>query len=250
MEIRFRTLRSDEIECRVQQITNNYLVILLYKNSRVDMDLLDETVGPMNWSRAHCRDNANCAVSIYDIDKQEWVSKEDTGTESNAESAKGLASDSFKRACVNWGIGRELYSAPRIYVRTSDCDVGQGKNGKTVCKDSFSVSHISYNEARRIDQLELTNNRTGKVVFCFPIATSSDPRVEREPTEKPAEKPKPTPPPAIVKCKDCGKPITDVTWSNGKQTSARKMVNSTIQKYGVPLCGDCYTLRKAKENGG
>lgn len=242
MEVKFRTLRPDEIECRVKQITNDYLVILLYKNSRVDMDLLDETVGPMNWSRRHCRDNANCVVSIYDADKHEWVSKEDTGTESNTEAEKGLASDSFKRACVNWGIGRELYSAPRIYVRSSDCNVGQGRNGKPVCKDSFSVSHVNYNDARKIDQLELVNNRTGKVVFSFP-ATS------RQPDNQPDKPAPPTPPPAIVKCSDCQKPITDVVWANGSKTSAKTMVNKTVQKYGVPLCGDCYTMRRAKEQG-
>jgi hypothetical protein len=236
MEVKFRTLRPDEIECRVKQIANDYLVILLYKNSRVDMDLLDETVGPMNWSRRHCRDNANCVVSIYDADKHEWVSKEDTGTESNTEAEKGLASDSFKRACVNWGIGRELYSAPRIYVKLTDCNVGQGRNGKSVCKDSFSVSRVNYNDARKIDQLELINNRTGKVVFCFPAA----PKQPDKPTP-------PAPPPAVVKCKDCGKPITDVTWANGSKTGAKTMVNKTIQKYGVPLCGDCYTLRRAKD---
>ena len=236
MEVKFRTLRPDEIECRVKQITKDYLVILLYKNSRVDMDLLDETVGPMNWRRGHCRENANCIVSIYDTDKKEWVPKEDTGTESNTEAEKGLASDSFKRACVNWGIGRELYSAPRIRVRTSECKVEQGKNGKTVCRDSFTVSAIHYSDARKIDQLELTNNRTGNVVFRFPAA----PKQPDKPTP-------PAPPPAVVKCKDCGKPITDVTWANGSKTGAKTMVNKTIQKYGVPLCGDCYTLRRAKE---
>lgn len=240
MEVKFRTLRPDEIECRVKQITNDYLVILLYKNSRVDMDLLDETVGPMNWRRRHCRENANCIVSIYDTDKKEWVPKEDTGTESNTEAEKGLASDSFKRACVNWGIGRELYSAPRIRVRTSECRVEQGRNGKPVCKDSFSVSHVNYNDARKIDQLELVNNRTGKVVFSFP-ATS------RQPDKQPDKPAPPTPPPAIVKCSDCQKPITDVVWANGSKTSAKTMVNKTVQKYGVPLCGDCYTMRRAKE---
>nr|DAV01085.1 MAG TPA: Rad52/22 family double-strand break repair protein [Caudoviricetes sp.] len=240
MEVKFRTLRPDEIECRVKQITKDYLVILLYKNSRVDMDLLDETVGPMNWRRGHCRENANCIVSIYDTDKKEWVPKEDTGTESNTEAEKGLASDSFKRACVNWGIGRELYSAPRIRVRTSECKVEQGKNGKTVCRDSFTVSAIHYNDARKIDQLELTNNRTGNVVFRFPAAP-------KQPDKQPDKPTPPAPPPAVVKCKDCGQPIKDVEWANGKKTSAEKMVNQTIQRYGVALCGDCYTLRRAKE---
>ena len=87
---------------------------MLYKDSRVDMNLLDEVVGAQNWQRMHLRDNANCIVSIWDEEKKQWIDKEDTGTESNTEKEKGLASDSFKRACVNWGIGRELYTAPQI----------------------------------------------------------------------------------------------------------------------------------------
>ena len=89
---------------RIGQVlkSNKGVSLLLYKNSRVDMDMLDETVGAENWERLHSRDNANCTVSIYDSDKKMWVSKEDTGTESNTEKEKGLASDSFKRACVNW----------------------------------------------------------------------------------------------------------------------------------------------------
>ncbi len=84
------------------------------------MDILDETVGVYNWKREHTRDNANCIVSIYDQEKKEWISKEDTGTESNTEKEKGLASDSFKRACVNLGIGRELYTAPSTF-KTITC---------------------------------------------------------------------------------------------------------------------------------
>lgn len=106
---KFRCLRADEIECRVQQVKDNGLILLLYKDARCDMIILDETVGAMNWQREHRRDNANCVVSIWDSEKCQWIRKEDTGTESNTEAEKGLASDSFKRACVNWGIGRELY---------------------------------------------------------------------------------------------------------------------------------------------
>ena len=95
-----RTLRADEIECRVAQITKNgsAVSLLLYKNARTDMDILDETFGPMNWQRRHSRDNANCVVSIWDNDKCQWVEKEDTGTESNTEAEKGLASDSLGNA--------------------------------------------------------------------------------------------------------------------------------------------------------
>ena len=112
----FRNLRADEVECRISTATEKGISLLLYKDARCDMNILDETVGAMNWQRSHSRDNANCSVSIWDAEKGQWISKEDTGTESRTEAEKGLASDSFKRACFNWGIGRELYTAPFIWV--------------------------------------------------------------------------------------------------------------------------------------
>ena len=114
----FRLLRADEIECRVSQVAEWGVQLLLYKNARVDMDVLDEQVGAMNWQRHHY--DAHCIVSIWDPEKKTWIQKDDVGTESNTEAAKGLASDSFKRACVNWGIGRELYTAPQMFVRAAD----------------------------------------------------------------------------------------------------------------------------------
>ena len=99
----FRYLTADEIECRVATVSEKGCSLLLYKDARCDMNILDETFGPMNWRRSHTRDNANCIVSIWDAEKQQWIDKEDTGTESFTEKEKGLASDSFKRACFNWG---------------------------------------------------------------------------------------------------------------------------------------------------
>lgn len=111
-------LKAHEIEFRVQSINNGgYATILAYKDARVDMQRLDEAVGPENWQREHINANHNCKVSIWCDKKNQWISKEDTGTESNTEAAKGLASDSFKRACFNWGIGRELYNYPVISVK-------------------------------------------------------------------------------------------------------------------------------------
>ena len=121
--MKFRNLYAEEIECRVNQINEKGLTLLLYKDARCDMNILDETVGAKNWKRRHTRDNANCIVSIFDEEKKEWIEKEDTGTESNTEKEKGLASDSFKRACVNWGIGRELYTAPFIYIPADKCKI-------------------------------------------------------------------------------------------------------------------------------
>lgn len=111
-------LRIDQIDFRIQSINKGgYATILAYKDARADMQRLDDVVGALNWKREHTRDNKNCIVSIYNEDIDEWVSKEDTGTESNTEQEKGLASDSFKRACFNWGIGRELYDYPLIQVK-------------------------------------------------------------------------------------------------------------------------------------
>lgn len=113
-----KPLRVDQIDFRVQSINKGgYATILAYKDARVDMQRLDEVAGPLNWKREHVNGNANCIVSIWNSDIGQWVSKEDTGTQSNTEAAKGLASDSFKRACFNWGIGRELYDYPAISIK-------------------------------------------------------------------------------------------------------------------------------------
>lgn len=163
-KLEFRKLRADEIDCRIGQIKEGGLSLLLYKDARCDMNVLDETVGPLNWKREHTRENRNCVVSIYDEEKHEWVSKEDTGTESNTEAEKGLASDSFKRACVNWGIGRELYTAPFIWIKAEDCSIST-MMGKPRCYDSFSVVKLTYKQNGDIDGLAIKNNKTGKLVF-------------------------------------------------------------------------------------
>lgn len=165
--MKFRDLKASEIDVRVGQVGEGYCTLLLYKDARVDMDILDETVGALNWQRSHSRENANCQVSIYDAEKKEWVTKEDTGTESNTEAEKGLASDSFKRACVNWGIGRELYTAPTIRV---NCKTSKNDKGKFIIKElsNFTVKKISI-EDKVIKGLKITawdkENRTEIVAF-------------------------------------------------------------------------------------
>lgn len=168
----FRNLKADEIDCRIQSIKQSGLVLLLYKDARCDQNILDEAIGPMNWQRHHTRDNANCIVSIYDDAKKAWIEKEDTGTKSFTEEEKGLASDSFKRACFNWGIGRELYTAPFIWISSSLANIVNVANkekkekDKFVCHDSFSVKEISYNEKNEISLLKIVNNK-GIEVFSF-----------------------------------------------------------------------------------
>lgn len=114
-------LPIDQIDFRIQSINKGgYATILAYKDARVDRNRLDDVVGPLNWQRRHTRDNHNCIVGIWDEAKKQWVEKEDVGTESNTEKEKGLASDSFKRACFMWGIGVELYDYPEISVKLKD----------------------------------------------------------------------------------------------------------------------------------
>jgi len=130
-------LKISEIDFRIQSINKGkYATILAYKDARADMNRLDDVLGVFNWKRHHTRDNKNCIVSIYDPEKKQWIEKEDTGTESAAEKDKGLASDSFKRACFNLGIGRELYDYPLISVKLNDNEVTE-YNGKF--KASFNL---------------------------------------------------------------------------------------------------------------
>lgn len=137
--IKFRDLTAGEIECRVQSVKQNGLVLLLYKDARVDMNILDETVGAKNWQREHyeCKGNLFCRVGIDVTQNDSWVWKSDCGVESNTEAQKGEASDSFKRACFNWGIGRELYTAPFIWIPADKCNISNQK-----CYDKFEVEKI------------------------------------------------------------------------------------------------------------
>lgn len=188
MNLEFRTLCASEIECRVSTCTEDGASLLLYKDARVDQKLLDEVVGPMNWQRHHSRDNANCIVSIWDDDKKAWIEKEDVGTESNTEAAKGLASDSFKRACFNWGVGRELYTAPFIWVTDVNTYVaGKNKYGKDAytTRDRFEVSQIGYDSNREINFLVVRNSKTKKVVFSLDNRKTND---KEKPQEKPTAK--------------------------------------------------------------
>jgi len=138
-----KPLPIEAIDFRIQSINNGkYATILCYKNARVDMDRLDSVVGALSWKREHSRDNRNCTVSIWS--GEHWISKEDTGTVSNTAAEKGLASDSFKRACFNWGIGRELYSYPIISIQLNDDEVQDTKRDKPKYKASYKLNINSW----------------------------------------------------------------------------------------------------------
>ena len=168
----FRLLRADEIECRVATVSEKGVSLLLYKDARCDMNILDETVGPERWQRHHELIDGQlfCNVGIRFDRKDgfgEWVWKQDVGTESYTEKEKGRASDSFKRSSFNWGIGRELYSAPFIWVPANKCQIVTGKNGKPTCYDRFYVEVIRYDERKRICELSIANEKTKRGVYYY-----------------------------------------------------------------------------------
>lgn len=166
--MKFRKLKANEIDARVSTISDKGCSLLLYKDARVDQNILDETVGPEYWQREHQMIGSNlyCTVSIFNKELDMWVSKQDVGTESYTEKEKGQASDSFKRACFNWGIGRELYTAPFIWVGVEGVKI-EDKGGKKTTYDTFSVKSIGYDKEGNINQLTIYNNKKKKVVYTL-----------------------------------------------------------------------------------
>ena len=162
-----RLLRADEIECRVGTINERGLSLLLYKDARVDQKILDEAFGMYGWERTHqsIEGNLYCTVRIWDSEKSQWIEKQDVGTTSYTEKEKGQASDAFKRACVNVGIGRELYTAPFIWISSSKVNI-QKRDNRYTTSERFQVREISYNEIREIAAIVIVNDR-GLVVYEY-----------------------------------------------------------------------------------
>ena len=170
----FRALTADDIECRVSTVSDKGCSLLLYKDARCDMKILDETVAPENWKRSHELINGNlfCNVSLWDEGKKEWVTKQDVGTESYTEKEKGQASDAFKRACFNWGIGRELYTAPFIWIKSENVTLTQ-KNNKFTTYDKFRVTQIIVINGE-IKALAIKNDSLGKMVFSYDVRSAEE----------------------------------------------------------------------------
>ena len=174
----FRFLTADEIEVKVKQVKENGLVCLLYKTARTDMDLLDETVGADNWTNDYreIKGNLYAGIGIRQKDGS-MVWKWDCGIESREDGEgnekKGEASDAFKRAGFRWGIGRELYTSPFVWIKEDKAEikqVGTDKNGKPLCKcfDKFSVEKIAYDEnSGRIIGLAIRNDSKNCRAFVW-----------------------------------------------------------------------------------
>lgn len=159
-----RTLKANEIECRVAQVSAKGCSLLLYKTARVDRAILTETYGEL-WQNDFKTIDGKMygGIGIYNKDLKEWLWRWDCGTESNTEAEKGQASDCFKRAGFKWGIGIELYSAPFIWVNAET----EQYNGKYKLKDKFAkfdVKNIGYDDNRNINKLVITDNK-GNTVY-------------------------------------------------------------------------------------
>lgn len=185
-----RGLYPDEVECRIGQVSKSGkgLSLLLYKTSRTDMALLDETFGPMDWRCGYeeVKGVLNCTLSVYDADKGLWIDKQAAGTESNMESEKGESSDALKRAGFLWGIGRELYTAPFIWIKAEDCNIANGK-----CYDTFAVDAMEVVNGR-ITALTISNEKTHRVVYRWsidrkPVKRQEAPASVQEPPATDAE---------------------------------------------------------------
>lgn len=169
-----RLLKAEEIEVRIGTINEKGATLLLYKDARVDQHILDETFSPFGWQRDHkeLKGNVYCGIGIKDPElaktNDQWVWKWDAGSESNTEAVKGEASDSFKRAAVNWGIGRELYTSPFIWITADKYKSFTNKSGKLSTYDKFSVEKIQYDEAtREITGLSIRNDSSDNRIFLY-----------------------------------------------------------------------------------
>lgn len=183
-----RLLKADEIECRVGTINERGLSILLFKDARVDQKLLDETFSPMGWKRSHQEIGGNlyCTVSVWDEGKKQWIDKQDVGLMGTIGKEKSQASDSFKRACFNWGIGRELYTAPFIWIpadqaaiQVKDVD-GGGK--KYYTSEQFRVAAIEYNDEREIRMVSIENSRR-QILYLYSVGEPAE-HVEKKGSRK------------------------------------------------------------------
>lgn len=232
---RFRLLRADEIECRVAQIskTGKGLSLLLYKTARTDANLLDETVGDLYWENDFKLVDGVLYGGIG-VDYQKnghLVWKWDAGVESNTEAEKGRASDAFKRAGFKHGIGRELYTAPFIWVPSDKCNISKVEfkgQEKWVCNDSFYVEKIEYSDKQEVSFVSIVNAKTHEIAFCWRLGEKVNvPETKPKTQQKPAEPRESKDNGFVPLCADCGVKIDD------------RVHDYSVKRWGRPLCRDC-----------
>ena len=236
--LEFRTLYENEIECRVGNVakSGNGFFLLLYKNARVDQTILDETVGAWNWQCKYyqVKNTMVCSVGIYNEERGEWLWKDNGGDDDfNAEQVKAELSDSFKRACFNWGIGRELYYSPKIWVNTTD-------NNTTSAR--YSVKQIKYDSNKRITRLVIINDKTKDIIYTYGV------KGEEQDTQPKQEEPKVAPtnePKGSVDPQDL-KTMREIIALYTRDESRTKFFKYVEDTYNVK-CLEELTLSQGKE---
>ena len=130
----------EDLEWRLQQTFEDKMrgIAVPYVTNRAIQNRLDDVVGPENWYNKYrpwirftvkVRDKEDykkwvekevisqlCGISIYFPDRDRWICKCDGAEMTDIEAVKGGLSDSMKRAAVQWGIGRVLYSMDVVFV--------------------------------------------------------------------------------------------------------------------------------------
>ena len=236
-------LKPEDVELRVVQLQSTqygtYCTLLCYKDARCDQRYLDTVFGPMNWQRTHQQINNNlfCTVEIYDAVKGMGIKKQDVGSESNTEAIKGECSDSFKRACFNWGIGRELYQAPNIRFKLDDKEVAMGANGKPKTYARFRVGTMVFDrELNRFTEFTVVDDK-GTIRFSLEkseVQAVQELKISVSTQTKPAPQPSTGMPALNTMCADCGAEI-----------KSQRVAEFSIKRFHRPLCYSCQQRQAA-----
>ena len=236
-------LKPEDVELRAAQLTTTqygtYCTLLCYKDARCDQRYLDTVFGPMNWQRSHQLINNSlfCTVEIYDADKGMWIRKQDVGSESNTEAVKGECSDSFKRACFNWGIGRELYQAPNIRFKLDDKEVTIGANGKPKTYTRFHVDTMVFDrELNRFTEFTVVDDK-GNIRFSLEkseVQAMPQPKISVQTPAKPMPQQSAGMSALNTMCADCGAEI-----------KSQRVADFSIKRFKRPLCYSCQQRQAA-----
>lgn len=182
--MKMRELKPREIEIKVAQadkVNGKWCRVLLHQTARTPQDILDETFGTMNWKSEFkvVGTSIYCKLSVWDSEKKEWISKEDVGTsESNFEAEKSAASTAFKRAAVQFGIGRSLYNAPEIFISLYQ---GECNNGKV--RPRFSVEDYTLDRDGEFLSLEIVDEK-GQLRWHMPVFSRTVRAIKNAPNKE------------------------------------------------------------------